>query len=120
MTTIPIDPLRPGTAAPHGAPVARSGAAGADFAATLGAVTRSSQAPSASADVEATPPGGVQADMVAASRTWESLQSTGRELRFDADGGGHVNVTMHHVSGERIAILDLHDVYALIEHERRN
>ena len=116
-----IDPLRTGTAALPTAPVARPSPRGSGGDAAVGEAS-DAQAEAAAApgdDVDPTAPPRVQSDMVAASRTWESLQASGRELRFEG-GGGHVEVTMHDVSGERIAILDLHDVYALIEHERQN
>jgi hypothetical protein len=57
--------------------------------------------------------------MAAAARTWHALAASGRELRFDEAGNGRVAVALHRTSGERLAVLDLDDVYTLIEHERR-
>jgi hypothetical protein len=114
MTTN-IDPLRRGDGPVQQAPVSRRTGADGDFAATLGAV--------AGSDASAGPgdaPDAVRADMAAASRAWHSLQASGRELRFDESGSGRVHVALHQVSGERLAVLDLHDVYALIEAERRS
>jgi len=57
--------------------------------------------------------------MAAASRAWDSLQTSARELRFDEEGGGRAQITLHQVSGERLAVLNLHDMHALIAAGRR-
>ncbi len=66
---------------------------------------------------EPSPPSEVQAGTAAAARTWESLQASGREVQFNLNASGKVGVSMHHVSGERIAVLALNDLYTLIEQE---
>jgi len=118
--TMNIDPLALGAAAtPPATPVSASVGPG-DFAATLGAARAGN--PSAEPEISAAsgPPAAVREEMAAASRTWDSLAANGQELRFREDpAGGRVHVALHHVSGERIAVLDLGDVYTLIEHERR-
>jgi hypothetical protein len=113
MTTH-IDPLQPGGQA-RPAPAVTRARAGGDFAATLGAA----RADAAIQGAGPSAPDEVHADMAAASRAWHSLQTSGRELRFDEDGSGRGQITLHQVSGERLAVLDLHDMYALIEAERR-
>jgi len=63
------------------------------------------------------PPAEVQAQTAAAARTWETLAASGREVRFSENPGGRVGVSLHHQSGERIAVLQLNDLYTLIEQE---
>ncbi len=112
-----IEPLQP---APPAQPVSNPmrAAGTGDFAATLGAA-RGALAPALDAAAESSPPPQVQAEMAAASRAWEALNDSGREVRFETNAGGRVHVALHQVSGERLAVLDLADVYALIAHERR-
>jgi hypothetical protein len=59
----------------------------------------------------------VRAAMAAASRTLDSLAASGRELQFNETHGGRVEVALHRVSGERIAVLQLSDLYTLLEQE---
>jgi hypothetical protein len=126
--TINFDSLRPGEATPapdtqaprpQGSPASRT-----SFESAL-ALARSaraaSYAPASQPQVEAgdepSPPPEVQAQTAAAARTWETLQASGREVHFSQTPGGRVGVSMHHVSGEQIAVLQLNDLYTLIEQE---
>jgi hypothetical protein len=112
--TDPINPTAPGGPAARASGEPRPAASG-DFAAVLAATSGAPQASDSS--VEPAPPAAVQADMAAASRTWHTLAANGQELRFDDDAGGRVQVAVHHVSGDRIAVLALDDMYALIERQ---
>ncbi len=63
------------------------------------------------------PPAHLHAAMASASRTFDTLAASGRELQFNETAGGRVEVALHGVSGERIAVLQLSDLYALLEQE---
>jgi len=114
MTTN-IDPLQPAGHAPPAAPPPAASSFAGDFVARLGQA-RDAQAPTADTAAGDGPPPELAAEMAAASRTWDSLAASGRELHFQ-ESGGHVQVSMHSLAGERIAVLQLSDLYALIEHE---
>lgn len=114
MTTN-IDPLQPAGTPPVQAPPPAASPVAGDFRATLGRA-QDAQAPAGDSSGSDGPPPELAAEMAAASRTWDSLAASGRELHFQ-ETGGHVQVSMHSLAGERIAVLQLSDLYALIEHE---
>jgi len=114
--SLPIDPLTAAGARPPAGTAPSRATGSGDFAAMLRSAGET--ATSAAAPVDPVPPASVRAEMAAADRTWQRMAADGRELRFDAHASGGVGVAMHHVSGERIAILQLHDVFALIDGER--
>lgn len=115
--TSQIDPLQPPGSSASPNQLARSAAApSGDFSAELlrAQAVQPAQGP---ASLEDGPPAEVHAAMASASRTFDSLAASGRELQFNETHGGRVEVALHGVSGERIAVLQLSDLYALIEQE---
>jgi hypothetical protein len=116
---IRIDSLRPGDGAAASTAPAPAGATSFEAALALARTQRATSyaQPAGTPGEEPSPPAEVLAQTAAAARTWETLQASGREVHFSEDAGGRVGVSMHHVSGERIAVLALNDLYTLIEQE---
>jgi hypothetical protein len=112
-----IDPVQPpgGSASPSPAARAISPISG-DFSAELVRAQAGRPAQSGPA-LEDGPPAEVHAAMASASRAFDSLAASGRELQFNETHGGRVEVALHGVSGERIAVLQLSDLYALLQQE---
>lgn len=112
-----IDPVAPGAGSlPTPVPIASADSNG--FASALEeACGPTATAPAATTASDAGPPPEVLAQTAAAARTWESLAASGREVHFEENPGGHVGITLRRSSGERLAVLDLNDLYTLIDQE---